>query len=146
MKTGCRAILDCVIAAGTTVHDIDFFDVCTCIGYTCPDVGSRLIAHMGLNTPPTTRSSARVIRSMVRCAGLIRSPMSAWPVLGIGGLGHLAVQYTKAAGFETIAVSHSPNKDKMIRDLGADEVVCDGKGLAAAGGADVILSTSIRLT
>jgi alcohol dehydrogenase len=63
-------------------------------------------------------------------------------VLGIGGLGHLAVQYAKAAGFETIAISHSPDKDKMIRDLGADEIVRDGKGLAAAGGADVILSTS----
>jgi alcohol dehydrogenase len=63
-------------------------------------------------------------------------------VLGIGGLGHLAVQYAKAAGFETIAISHSPDKDKMIRDLGADEVVRDGKSLAAAGGADVILSTA----
>ena len=29
-------------------------------------------------------------------------------VLGIGGLGHLAVQYAKAAGFETVAISHSP--------------------------------------
>jgi len=63
-------------------------------------------------------------------------------VLGIGGLGHLAVQYAKAAGFETIAVSHSPDKDKMIRELGADEIVRDGKGLAAAGGADIVLSTS----
>jgi alcohol dehydrogenase len=63
-------------------------------------------------------------------------------VLGIGGLGHLAVQYAKAGGFETIAVSHSPDKDQLIRDLGADEIVRDGKGLAAAGGADVILSTS----
>jgi alcohol dehydrogenase len=63
-------------------------------------------------------------------------------VLGIGGLGHLAVQYAKAAGFETIAISHSPDKDKMIRELGADEIVSDGKSLAAAGGADVILSTS----
>ncbi len=63
-------------------------------------------------------------------------------VLGIGGLGHLALQYAKAAGFETIAVSHSPDKDKMIRELGADEIVRDGKGLAAAGGADIVLSTS----
>ena len=63
-------------------------------------------------------------------------------VLGIGGLGHLAVQYAKAAGFTTIAISHSPDKDKMIRDLGADEIVRDGKSLAAAGGADIILSTS----
>jgi D-arabinose 1-dehydrogenase-like Zn-dependent alcohol dehydrogenase len=33
-------------------------------------------------------------------------------VLAIGGLGHLAVQYAKAAGFETIAVSHSPIKTR----------------------------------
>lgn len=63
-------------------------------------------------------------------------------VLGIGGLGHLAVQYAKAGGFATIAISHSPDKDKMIRELGADEIVRDGKGLANAGGADVLLSTS----
>jgi alcohol dehydrogenase len=63
-------------------------------------------------------------------------------VLGIGGLGHPAVQYAKAAGFETIAISHSPDKDKMIRELGADEIVRDGKSLSAAGGADIILSTS----
>lgn len=63
-------------------------------------------------------------------------------VLGVGGLGHLAVQYAKAAGFETIAISHSPDKDKMIRELGADEVVRDGKRLADMGGTDIILSTS----
>jgi len=63
-------------------------------------------------------------------------------VLGIGGLGHLAVQYAKAAGFETIAISHSPDKDKMIRELGADEIVRDGKSLTDIGGADIILSTS----
>jgi alcohol dehydrogenase len=63
-------------------------------------------------------------------------------VVGIGGLGHLAVQYAKAAGFETVAVSHSPDKDKLVRELGADEIVRDGRGLAAAGGADVILGTS----
>jgi alcohol dehydrogenase len=63
-------------------------------------------------------------------------------VLGIGGLGHLAVQYAKAAGFETIAISHSPDKDKFIRELGADEIVRDGKSLLAAGGADIVLSTT----
>ena len=52
------------------------------------------------------------------------------------------MQYAKAAGFETFAISHSPDKDKTIRDLGVDEIVRDGKSLAAAGGADVILSTS----
>ena len=63
-------------------------------------------------------------------------------VVGVGGLGHLAVQYSKAAGFTTIALSRSPDKDKFVRQMGADEVVRDGKSLAAAGGADVILGTS----
>jgi alcohol dehydrogenase len=63
-------------------------------------------------------------------------------VVGVGGLGHLAVQYAKAAGFQTIAVSRSPDKDKLVQDMGADAVVRDGKGLTAAGGADVILGTS----
>jgi alcohol dehydrogenase len=63
-------------------------------------------------------------------------------VVGIGGLGHLAVQYAKAAGFETIAISRSPDKDKLIRELGADEIVRDGQSLANIGGADVILGTS----
>jgi alcohol dehydrogenase len=63
-------------------------------------------------------------------------------VVGVGGLGHLAVQYAKASGFQTIAVSRSPDKDKFVREMGADAVVRDGKGLSAAGGADVILGTS----
>ena len=63
-------------------------------------------------------------------------------VVGIGGLGHLSVQYAKAEGFVTIAVSRSPDKDAFIRTLGADAIVRDGASLAAAGGADVILGTS----
>jgi alcohol dehydrogenase len=63
-------------------------------------------------------------------------------VVGIGGLGHLAVQYAKAAGFTTIAVSHSPEKDALIRQLGADEIVRDGEGLEKIGGADVVLGCS----
>src|SRR5258707_5147989 len=39
VKTGCRAILNCLESAGTSVHDVDFLAVCTCTGYTCPDIG-----------------------------------------------------------------------------------------------------------
>jgi alcohol dehydrogenase len=63
-------------------------------------------------------------------------------VLGIGGLGHLGLQFARAAGFETIAITHSKDKEKFVRDLGADEVVASGEALRAAGGADVILATS----
>ncbi len=62
-------------------------------------------------------------------------------IVGIGGLGHLGVQFAKAAGHETIAVTHSKDKEKMLRQLGADHVVADGDGLQKAGGADIILVT-----
>jgi dehydrogenase len=63
-------------------------------------------------------------------------------VAGIGALGHLAVQYAKACGFETIAVTTSPDKHDLARTLGADLVVADGQQLREAGGADVIVATS----
>jgi alcohol dehydrogenase len=63
-------------------------------------------------------------------------------VVGIGGLGHLAIQYAKAAGFRTIAITHSKDKEELAKQLGADEVVKDGATLSKMGGADVILGTS----
>jgi D-arabinose 1-dehydrogenase-like Zn-dependent alcohol dehydrogenase len=63
-------------------------------------------------------------------------------VIGIGGLGHLALQYAKAAGFETIAITKSKDKEKMIREMGADLIVENGARLQAVGGADVLLATS----
>jgi len=63
-------------------------------------------------------------------------------VVGIGGLGHLALQYAKASGFTTLAVTKSKDKEKMISDLGADEVVESGEKLLATGEADVLLATS----
>ena len=74
-------------------------------------------------------------------------------VVGIGALGHLGIQYSKAAGFETIAVTHSKDKEELAYKLGADSVVTNGDALlkekgqhdassADGGGADVILATS----
>ena len=63
-------------------------------------------------------------------------------VVGIGGLGHLALQYAKAAGFKTIAITRSLDKETLAKQLGADAVVKNGQALAELGGADVILGTS----
>jgi alcohol dehydrogenase len=63
-------------------------------------------------------------------------------VLGIGGLGHLAVPYSKAAGFYTIAITHSKDKENLASKLGADLIASNGERLKQAGGADVILVTS----
>ena len=67
-------------------------------------------------------------------------------IIGIGGLGHLALQVAKAMGHHTIAITSTENKRAEARKLGADEVLVvkdhAGKELAAMGGADVVLSTS----
>jgi D-arabinose 1-dehydrogenase-like Zn-dependent alcohol dehydrogenase len=67
-------------------------------------------------------------------------------VLGVGGLGHLAVQFAKAVGLETFAITGQSDKTAELRALGADEVVLSGsdagKALSAVGGADIILSTT----
>ncbi|MFJ4031504.1 alcohol dehydrogenase catalytic domain-containing protein [Streptomyces griseoluteus] len=63
-------------------------------------------------------------------------------VVGIGGLGHVALQLAKASGFETIAVTHSPDKHDLAIQLGADHVVADGNELHDLGGADVLLITT----
>jgi D-arabinose 1-dehydrogenase-like Zn-dependent alcohol dehydrogenase len=67
-------------------------------------------------------------------------------VLGVGGLGHLALQFSKAVGLETFAITGKAEKKAELTAFGADEVILSGddpgKALAAAGGADVILSTT----
>lgn len=67
-------------------------------------------------------------------------------VLGIGGLGHLALQVARANGHHVIALTNSESKVKDATALGADEVLVIrdhvGKELLEAGGADVILSFS----
>ena len=54
-------------------------------------------------------------------------------VVGIGALGHLGIQYSKAAGFETIAVTYSTDKEELAYKLRADSVVANGEGLLKEG-------------
>jgi alcohol dehydrogenase, propanol-preferring len=67
-------------------------------------------------------------------------------VLGIGGLGHLALQIAKAMGAEVIAITSTDSKAELAKKLGADSVVVGdgniGEKLLAIGGADVVLSTT----
>jgi D-arabinose 1-dehydrogenase-like Zn-dependent alcohol dehydrogenase len=67
-------------------------------------------------------------------------------VLGVGGLGHLAIQFAKAVGLETVAITAQADKKSELLAFGADDVLLagddPGAALDAAGGADIILSTT----
>lgn len=66
-------------------------------------------------------------------------------VFGIGGLGHLAIQYAKAKGHSVVAITEHEEKRDLAKKLGADEVVVTGPRLIdnvkALGGIDVLLHT-----
>lgn len=68
-------------------------------------------------------------------------------VLGLGGLGHLAVQYAVKMGFRVVAISHGKEKEELARTLGAHAYIDASLGDAARrlselGGARVILCTA----
>jgi D-arabinose 1-dehydrogenase-like Zn-dependent alcohol dehydrogenase len=67
-------------------------------------------------------------------------------VLGVGGLGHLGVQFAAKMGFDTVAIARGNDKEPLARTLGAqhyiDSQAQDAAGeLLKLGGARVILAT-----
>jgi D-arabinose 1-dehydrogenase-like Zn-dependent alcohol dehydrogenase len=67
-------------------------------------------------------------------------------VIGLGGLGHLGVQYAAKSGFNTVAIGRGKDKEPLARKLGAAHYIDTGSQDPAAelqklGGAKVILAT-----
>jgi D-arabinose 1-dehydrogenase-like Zn-dependent alcohol dehydrogenase len=68
-------------------------------------------------------------------------------IQGIGGLGHLAVQFASKMGYRTIALSSGDAKRELAMGLGASEYIDGSKedqaqALASRGGAKVIMCTA----
>jgi D-arabinose 1-dehydrogenase-like Zn-dependent alcohol dehydrogenase len=68
-------------------------------------------------------------------------------VQGIGGLGHLGIQYARQMGFRTFAIGRGKDKEALARKLGAAHYVDTAAGdpadaLQKFGGANVILATA----
>ena len=126
--------------------------------------------------PGTTEDGGYAEMVYVRASGLVRvpelmNPIDAAPLLcagittfnalrnadappgalvaiqGIGGLGHLGVQYAKQLGYHTVAIARGAEKEERARSLGADEyidsaAVDPGAALQSLGGAAVIVATA----
>ena len=107
------------------------------------------VALMPAELPPTDAAP-------LLCAGLttfnaLRNsgarPGDVVAVLGLGGLGHLGVQYAAKMGFHTVGIARGKDKEALARKLGAS-VYIDSQGqdpaaeLIKLGGARVILATA----
>jgi D-arabinose 1-dehydrogenase-like Zn-dependent alcohol dehydrogenase len=70
-------------------------------------------------------------------------------VQGVGGVGHLAIQFADKMGFRTVAINRGRDKEELARRLGADEYIDStegdaGEALKALGGASAVLATVSR--
>jgi D-arabinose 1-dehydrogenase-like Zn-dependent alcohol dehydrogenase len=119
-------------------------------GYAeCMVVGAEAVAAMPEDLPadeaaPLLCAGITVFNSL-RHSGARGGDTVA--VQGIGGLGHLGIQYARQMGFRTIAVGRGKDKEALARKLGAHEYVDTGAGAPAEalqklGGAQVILATA----
>jgi D-arabinose 1-dehydrogenase-like Zn-dependent alcohol dehydrogenase len=68
-------------------------------------------------------------------------------VQGIGGLGHLAVQFARRMGFYTVAIARGKEKEQLARELGAQRYIDSraedpAQALRKLGGANAILATA----
>src|SRR5215469_16045464 len=108
----------------------------------------------GLVSVPDDLSS--VDAAPLLCAGLTTfsalrnspaKPADLVAVLGIGGLGHLGVQYAQRMGFEVAAIARGSGTAELAKKLGAHHYIDSAAGdpaaaLQALGGAKVILITA----
>lgn len=68
-------------------------------------------------------------------------------VQGLGGLGHLAIQYANKFGYRVVAISRGADKESFAHELGAHEYIDTskvdaGEGLKRLGGASLVVTTS----
>jgi propanol-preferring alcohol dehydrogenase len=68
-------------------------------------------------------------------------------VFGVGGLGHLGVQYARRMGFEVVAINRGADRAELSKELGAHHYIDSdttdvAKALQERGGAKVVLATA----
>jgi D-arabinose 1-dehydrogenase-like Zn-dependent alcohol dehydrogenase len=68
-------------------------------------------------------------------------------ILGVGGLGHLGIQYAARMGCHTVAIARGRDKEELARKLGAHDYIDSkaqnvGQELQRLGGARVVLATA----
>ncbi|GLD97818.1 hypothetical protein PINS_up006515 [Pythium insidiosum] len=88
----------------------------------------RVDANYAFKIPETIPSD---VAAPLLCAGVtVYTPLKTHVkpgdrvgVVGIGGLGHVALQFARALGGIPVAFSHSPNKEPQARELGAQDFV-----------------------
>ncbi|GAB3157988.1 alcohol dehydrogenase catalytic domain-containing protein [Amycolatopsis stemonae] len=97
-----------------------------------------------LDVAPLLCAGLTVYRALLTAGA---RPGSLVAIQGIGGLGHLGIQYAKTLGYRVAAIARGAGKARLAAELGADEYVDStagdpGAALARLGGAAAIVATA----
>jgi uncharacterized zinc-type alcohol dehydrogenase-like protein len=167
LKVGDFAAVGCLVdschSCENCKHDLEQYCTTGWIGtYGSPDKHLGGMTHGGysekivvdehfvLKVPANLDLAAT---APLLCAGITTwSPLRHWKagkgskvaVVGLGGLGHMAIKLAKGLGAEVTLFSRTPNKEKDALELGADFVVIstDDAQMSAVGGKfDLIIDT-----
>ncbi|MDR0483743.1 MAG: NAD(P)-dependent alcohol dehydrogenase [Alphaproteobacteria bacterium] len=138
----------CENGATLTYHSKDRIDGSTTYGGYSQQIISR--EEFVLKVPSNLDLKAV---APILCAGITTwSPLRHWnikkgdnvAVIGLGGLGHMAIKLAHALGANVSLFSRSPNKEKDAKDLGANEVIIstnEVKMQSVKGKFDLIIDT-----
>ena len=122
MEIGYLATRRCLNAARLSPRDVDLFLVCTCTGYVCPDVGSRLVGHLQFR-----KDVQRAPLIGLGCAGAVPTLQRAW-------------DYARAhPGRRALMLAVEICSASYYIDSSLETVV--GNAICADGAAALILST-----
>ena len=123
-------------------------------GYTMDGGYAQYAVAFARNVVRVPDSISSAEAAPITCAGVTTykalkvarpRPTEVAAIVGIGGLGHLALQYAQVFGTQTVAIDVGDEKLQLAEDLGADHVI-DARGDEASalrdlGGVDIAVVT-----
>ena len=144
LENYCQGDVGCTLTYGGTQGESD---VTTYGGYS-----SKIVVKESFGITIPKKIESKYV-GPIMCAGItVYSPMKKWNlkegktlgVVGIGGLGHMAVKLGKALGAEVVAFTRSEDSKDEILEMGADKVVIsenEEEMKKAASSIDLMINT-----
>ncbi len=98
-----------------------------------------------VDAAPMLCAGVTTFNALARCGA---RPGGVVAVIGVGGLGHLAIQFAAKMGLVVVAISRGSDKANLARALGAQHYIDSAKddvaaGLQGLGGAEAVVATGV---
>ncbi|KAL4919168.1 chaperonin 10-like protein [Aspergillus aurantiobrunneus] len=140
-RKGWYQMCDAQVINGVTKHG-GYAEYCP----LNPEAAVRIPDHLSATKYAPSLCAGVTVFNSIRHMNV--SPGSTVAIQGLGGLGHLAIQYANKMGFRVVAISRDAEKEAFARELGTHEYIDSSKekdvgaALRDLGGASLVVSTA----